>query len=275
MKLGVRRSKLAMAYAQKVIDALPFPEIEIIPIVTEADVKHDQPINEMGGKGVFVSEIEKHLIDKKIDIAVHSFKDLPADMDDRLEISAVLERSDPRDCFIGKLFPGAKVGTGSPRRIAQLEKNFNVEFNVRPIRGNIDTRIKKLENKEYDAIILAVAGLETLGLQNKISKILPLEKMLPCVGQGVIAVQTRKELPYPNIMKSVNHMPTYYSVMAERELLKTIDGDCHTAVGVISSVVGDCIILQATNYENDKHYTTIGKKKDYINIGQEVGNQIK
>jgi hydroxymethylbilane synthase len=229
----------------------------------------------MGGKGVFVSEIEKHLIDKKIDIAVHSFKDLPADMDDRLEISAVLERSDPRDCFIGKLFPGAKVGTGSPRRIAQLEKNFNVEFNVRPIRGNIDTRIKKLENKEYDAIILAVAGLETLGLQNKISKILPLEKMLPCVGQGVIAVQTRKELPYPNIMKSVNHMPTYYSVMAERELLKTIDGDCHTAVGVISSVVGDCIILQATNYENDKHYTTIGKKKDYINIGQEVGNQIK
>ena len=275
MKLGVRRSKLAMAYAHKVIDALPFPEIEIIPIVTEADVKHDQPINEMGGKGVFVSEIEKHLIDKKIDIAVHSFKDLPADMDDRLEISAVLERSDPRDCFIGKLFPGAKVGTGSPRRIAQLEKNFNVEFNIKPIRGNIDTRIKKLENKEYDAIILAVAGLETLDLQNKISKILPLEKMLPCIGQGVIAVQTRKELPYPNIMKSVSHMPTYYSVMAERELLKTIDGDCHTAVGVISSVVGDCIILKATNYENDKHYTTIGKKKDYINIGQEVGNKIK
>ena len=275
MKLGVRRSKLALAYAQQVIDVLPFPEIELVPIVTEGDVKYDKPINEMGGKGVFVSEIERHLIDKKIDIAVHSFKDLPAEMDDRLEISAVLERNDPRDCFIGKLFPNATVGTGSPRRIAQLQKNFNTSFQIKPIRGNIDTRIQKLEHNHYDAIILAVAGLETLNLQHKITKILPFDKMLPCVGQGVIAIQTRKDLPYPNILKSITHLPTYYSVMAERELLKTIEGDCHTAVGVISSIVGDCIILQAVNYENDKQYTTTGKLKDYIHIGQEVGNKIK
>ena len=211
MKLGVRRSKLALAYAQQVIDVLPFPEIELVPIVTEGDVKHDQPINEMGGKGVFVSEIERYLIDKKIDIAVHSFKDLPAEMDDRLEISAVLERNDPRDCFIGKLFPNATVGTGSPRRIAQLQKNFNTSFQIKPIRGNIDTRIQKLEHNHYDAIILAVAGLETLNLQHKITKILPFDKMLPCVGQGVIAIQTRKDLPYPNILKSITHLPTYYS----------------------------------------------------------------
>ena len=122
---------------------------------------------------------------------------------------------------------------------------------------------------------MAVAGLETLNLQHKITKILPFDKMLPCVGQGVIAIQTRKDLPYPNVLKSITHLPTYYSVMAERELLKTIEGDCHTAVGVISSIVGDCIILQAVNYENDKQYTTTGKLKDYIHIGQEVGNKIK
>tara|TARA_B100000683_G_C12462892_1_gene544786 strand:+ start:123 stop:947 length:825 start_codon:yes stop_codon:yes gene_type:complete len=274
MKLGVRSSKLAMAYAQKVIESLPFPEIEVLPIVTEGDAKHNQPIHEMGGKGVFVSEIEKHLIDKKIDIAVHSFKDLPADMDDRLEISAVLPRNDPRDCVVGKLFPNAIVGTGSPRRIAQLQKNFKVDFQIKPIRGNIDTRIQKHKDKQYDALILAVAGLETLGLQDNITTILPLEKMLPCVGQGAIAVQTRKDF-WTKSMNTINHLPTYYSVMAEREVLKTIEGDCHTAVGVISSVVGDCVILQAINYENDKQYSTIGKQKDYIKLGQEVGNKIK
>ncbi len=274
MKLGVRRSKLAMAYAQKVIDALPFPDVEIVPIVTEGDIKTNTSIQEIGGKGVFVSEIEKHLLEKTIDIAVHSFKDLPAEMDDRLEISAVLERNDPRDCFVGTLFPNARVGTGSPRRIAQLKNNFNATFDIKPIRGNIDTRIAKLDLEQYDAIILAVAGLEALGLQDRITKIFPFDKMLPCVGQGAIAIQTRKDMEYPNIIKGISHMPTYYSVMAEREMLKTIGGDCHTAVGVISSLVGDCIILKAINYNNNKQHELVGKKKDYISLGRELGNYI-
>ena len=274
MKLGVRRSKLAMAYAQKVIDALPFPDVEIVPIVTEGDIKSNTSIQEIGGKGVFVTEIEKHLLEKTIDIAVHSFKDLPAEMDDRLEISAVLERSDPRDCFVGTLFPNARVGTGSPRRIAQLKSNFSANFDIQPIRGNIDTRIAKLDLEQYDAIVLAVAGLEALGLQDRITKIFPFDKMLPCVGQGVIAIQTRKDIEYPNIIKSISHMPTYYSVMAEREMLKTIGGDCHTAVGVISSLVGDCIMLKAINYNTDKQHELVGKKKDYISLGRELGNYI-
>ena len=275
MRLGVRKSKLAMAYAQKVIDALPFPEIEIVPIVTEGDVKINTSIQEIGGKGVFVSEIEKHLLENTIDIAVHSFKDLPGEMDDRLEISAVLERSDPRDCYIGKLFPHAKVGTGSPRRIAELAKNFKVDFDIQPIRGNIDTRIAKLDSGNYDAIILAVAGLEALGLENRITKILPLDKMLPCVGQGTIAIQCRKDSNYPAMMKSVNHPPTYYSVMAEREMLITLGGDCHTAVGVISSLVGDCIILKAINYNTNKQHEIIGKRTDYLKLGREIGKYIK
>ena len=275
MKIGVRSSKLAMAYAQKVIDALQVNDTEIVPIVTEGDIKTNTSIQEIGGKGVFVSEIEKHLLEKTIDIAVHSFKDLPAEMDSELDIIAVLERNDPRDCYIGKLHPYARVGTGSPRRIAQLQKNFNVEFDIRPIRGNIDTRLKKLDNNEYDAIILAVAGLEALQLQERIQKVFPLDKMLPCVGQGVIAVQSRKDFNDIDTISKINHLPTYYSVMAEREVLKVIQGDCHTAVGVISSTVGDCIILQAINYENDKQYTTIGKQEDYLKLGQEVGNNIK
>ena len=222
MKIGVRSSKLAMAYAQKVIDALHVNDTEIVPIVTEGDIKTNTSIQEIGGKGVFVSEIEKHLLEKTIDIAVHSFKDLPAEMDSELDIIAVLERNDPRDCYIGKLHPYARVGTGSPRRIAQLQKNFNVEFDIRPIRGNIDTRLKKLDNNEYDAIILAVAGLEALQLQERIQKVFPLDKMLPCVGQGVIAVQSRKDFNDIDTISKINHLPTYHSVMAEREVLKVI-----------------------------------------------------
>ncbi len=276
MKLGVRRSKLAMAYAQKVIDALPFPDVEIVPIVTEGDIKTNTSIQEIGGKGVFVSEIEKHLLEKTIDIAVHSFKDLPAEMDDRLEISAVLERNDPRDCFVGTLFPNARVGTGSPRRIAQLKNNFNATFDIKPIRGNIDTRIAKLDLEQYDAIILAVAGLEALGLQDRITKIFPFDKMLPCVGQGVIAVQARKDMPDKDFfIQKLNHLPTYYSVMSERAMLQEIDGDCHTAVGAVSTLVGDCIILEAINYNNNKQWKAMAKRQEYNWLGKEVGKQIK
>jgi len=278
MKIGVRGSKLALAYADKVVALLPqaWPEIKITEIKTQGDIKADQPIHEMGGKGVFVSAIEKQLIDKKIDLAIHSFKDLPAQMDERLEIVAVLERQDPRDCYIGVLFPNAKVGTGSPRRIAELTENFNVPFNVRPIRGNIDTRLRKLDEGMYDAIILAVAGLEALGLENRITKRFPLDKMLPCVGQGVIAIQMRKDHPdLRSLQKILNHWNTYYSVMSERKMLQVIDGDCHTAVGAISSIVGDCLMLKSINYTNNKQYEATGKLMDYIQIGEEVGNNIK
>ena len=278
MKIGVRGSKLALAYADKVVALLPqaWPEIKITEIKTQGDIKADQPIHEMGGKGVFVSAIEKQLIDKKIDLAIHSFKDLPAQMDERLEIVAVLERQDPRDCYIGVLFPNAKVGTGSPRRIAELTENFNVPFNIRPIRGNIDTRLRKLDEGMYDAIILAVAGLEALGLENRITKRFPLDKMLPCVGQGVIAIQMRKDHPdLRSLQKILNHWNTYYSVMSERKMLQVIDGDCHTAVGAISSIVGDCLMLKSINYTNNKQYEATGKLMDYIQIGEEVGNNIK
>ena len=248
----------------------------IIKIKTEGDVKHNVPIQEMGGKGVFVTEIEKQLLNKNIDLAIHSFKDLPAQMDDDLEIIAVLQRSDPRDCYIGKLYPQAVVGTGSPRRIAQLKANFTADFNIKNIRGNIDTRLAKLDNGEYDAIILAVAGLEALNLQKRITKTLPFDKMLPCVGQGVIAIQARKDLPDKDFfINKLNHWPTFYSVMSERAMLQEIEGDCHTAVGAISTLVGDCINLKAINYNTNKQFEMISKLSEYKQLGKEVGKKIK
>jgi len=277
MKLGVRGSKLALAYADKVVHKLESPTpIEIVPIKTTADIHENKAIQDIGGKGVFVTEIEQKLLDKTIDIAVHSFKDLPAEMDKDLEIIAVLERNDPRDCYVGKLHPHARVGTGSPRRIAQLKENFNVEFDVKPIRGNIDTRLKKLDNDEYDAVIFAVAGLEALQLEKRIQKILPFDKMLPCVGQGVIAIQARKDmLDKEFYIKKLNHLPTYFSVMSERAMLQEIEGDCHTAVGAISTLVGDCLILEAINYNNNKHWKAMSKRNEYSWLGKEVGKKIK
>ena len=277
MKLGVRGSKLALAYADKVVHKLESPTpLEIVPIKTTADIHEDKAIQDIGGKGVFVTEIEQRLLDKSIDIAVHSFKDLPAEMDKDLEIIAVLERNDPRDCYVGKLHPHARVGTGSPRRIAQLKENFNVEFDINPFSGNIETILMILVIVEFVAVIFAVAGLEALQLQKRIQKILPFDKMLPCVGQGVIAIQARKDLLDKDFyINKLNHLPTYYSVMSERAMLQEINGDCHTAVGAVSTLVGDCIILEAINYNNNKHWKAMSKRNEYIWLGREVGKNIK
>ena len=274
MRIGVRGSDLALAYASAatmILEHKSFIDVEIVVIKTDGDIHQDVPIHEIGGKAVFCSAIETALLNGDIDVAVHSLKDMPADVEvSELEISAVLERRDPRDCVIGNMGINAKVGTGSPRRTAQL-KILNPYIQVSPIRGNIDTRIAKLDAGEYDAIILAVSGLETLGLEHRINKIFNIDEMLPAIGQGVIALQTVKDSEASQIIKTKNHLDTYYAAMAERRMLKVIDGDCHTAIGCISSVVGDCIMLQAHNYETGKHGSVIGKKLDYLKLGESLG----
>ncbi len=272
MKIGVRGSKLALQYASRAAALISDPEI--VTIKTEAEINPDTPILEMGGKGVFCKAIEQKLLDNEIDIAVHSLKDLPRDSDDVLEISAVLDRSDPRDCVIGdptKL--GAKIGTGSPRRIAQLKRLYP-DAEIVSIRGNIDTRISKVESGQYDAIVLAVAGLEALGLEHKITKIFNFDEMLPAVGQGVIALQTRKKSSASYLLSSSSEPDTYKGAMAERKMLEVIDGDCHTAVGCISSVVGDCLMIRAYNFETDKYSEVIGKKENYLELGEQLGTKL-
>ena len=277
VRLGVRGSELALSMAEIVTRKLEQLNctVEIVPIKSDGDIHEDKVIADIGGKGVFCKRIEDELHNGAVDIAVHSTKDLPTVMPKELILAAVLKRNDPRDCYLGKFFPGARVGTGSPRRIAQLKNNFKVDFKIEHIRGNIATRIKKLNDGKYDAIILARAGLEILGLEKYITHTFDFDKMLPAVGQGVIAIQTRTMSPYTALVRQINHLDTFYSVLAERTALKFLDGDCHSAVGVLAQVVGDCITLKGINYENMKQSTVTGKILEYKQIGEQVGLAIK
>jgi len=276
IKLGCRGSELSLHMAELVTKKLEQLDctVEIIPIKSEGDIQSEKVISEIGGKGVFCTAIEDELYNGKVDIAVHSCKDLPTVMPKELILAGVLKRNDPRDCYIGKFFPGAKVGTGSPRRLEQLTL-INDHLDVKGIRGNIATRIKKLEEGKYDAIVLARAGLELLGLEKMITHTFDFDHMLPAVGQGVIAIQTRTMSPYTALIRQINHLDTFYCVLAERTALKFLDGDCHSAVGILAQVTGDCITLKAINYNNMKDCTVTGKILDYKQIGEQVGLAIK
>jgi|TARA_R110001592_G_scaffold71623_5_gene218870 hydroxymethylbilane synthase len=228
IRVGVRGSKLALAYADKAIKAIGQGTIEVIQ--TDGDLNPDTPIHEIGGKGVFCNAIEYGLKYGLIDVGVHSLKDMPGDVEHPdLHICAVLERNRPYDVLIGKVFDGFVIGTSSPRRKAQLEQLYSgVNVQIKPIRGNIDTRLAKLDAGEYDAIVLAEAGLDALGIKRDYER---LTSMVPAVGQGIIALQTRKDDVITNeIVSKANHKLTYDQAQLERALLKGIGGDCSTRV---------------------------------------------
>ena len=248
LRVGVRGSKLALAYAERVCSKLSC-DTDIFVVKTTGDLNPDTPIHEIGGKGVFCSKLEEELLSENIDIAVHSLKDIPGDTENpNLEISAVLKRNSPHDALIGKVFDGFVLGTSSPRRKAQLEKLYaNLNVKIKPIRGNIETRLKKLDNGDYDAIVLAEAGLETLGIDRGRIK-LPIHHCTPAIGQGIIALQTRKGSKESNIVKEINHDLTYRQAKLERSLLKGINGDCTTKIAGYAS--GDNPIkLRAVYYD--------------------------
>ena len=224
----MRGSKLALAYADKAIKAIGQGTIEVIQ--TDGDLNPDTPIHEIGGKGVFCNAIEYGLKYGLIDVGVHSLKDMPGDVEHPdLHICAVLERNRPYDVLIGKVFDGFVIGTSSPRRKAQLEQLYaGINVQIKPIRGNIDTRLAKLDAGEYDAIVLAEAGLDALGIKRDYER---LTSMVPAVGQGIIALQTRKDDAVTNeIVSKANHKLTYNQAQLERALLKGIGGDCSTRV---------------------------------------------
>jgi len=227
LKVGVRGSKLALAYAERACKELPC-DTEIVVIKTDGDLNPDVPIHEIGGKGVFCSTIETSLLNGDIDVAVHSLKDMPGEEHQDLVISAMLKRNSPHDVLIGSVGYGCTIGTSSPRRIAQLKELYkNLDIKIKPIRGNIDTRLGKLDNKEYDAIILAEAGLQAINIQRTWLRV----PIIPAVGQGVIALQTRKDdTSIIDIVEKVNHANTFAQAQVERAFLKGIGGDCHTKI---------------------------------------------
>ena len=228
MRVGVRGSDLALAYAKRACNELPC-ETEIVVIKTLGDLNPDVPVHEIGGKGVFCSAIETALMNNEIDVAVHSLKDMPGDIEHPdLIVASYLKRNEPQDVLIGNVFEGCVIGTSSPRRKEQIQElygNLNVE--IKPIRGNIDTRLQKLDDKEYDAIILAKAGLDALGI-SRICK--PLD-IVPAVGQGTIALQCRKDdAETIELVAKTNDDLTMRQSFLERALLKGMMGDCSTSV---------------------------------------------
>ena len=290
--IGSRGSKLALLYAQKAKDViinnlnLSDEDIVIKSITTKGDQFKDTRLSEFGGKGLFSSNIEKELQDKSIDIAVHALKDLPAIETDGLITDAFLERNDPKEILISKdkkklkeLDNKSIVGTSSYRREFQIKK-IRPDINCKLIRGNVDTRIKKLKEGLYDAIILSHAGIKYLKFENEITEIFKIEEIIPSVGQGIIALQCREDDKETiSLLKRINHEETYKRAHAERNILKVLEGDCETAIGAHSIIDGENIIVEAELFSLDGSKRFYEKKIEkidkYIEIGKEIGEILK
>ena len=281
--IGSRGSELALIYAEKArAKILKFcPEVEIKKITTTGDINQKDRLSEIGGKGLFSKQIENELLNEKIDIAVHALKDMPSDETEDLLINCFLERNDPREVLISHnndlikdLKPNSIVGTSSFRREFQLKK-IRSDLNYKLIRGNVDTRIKKLNEKLYDAIILSYAGIQSLKLDKNISQIFSTREIIPSVGQGVVALQCRKnDSEIIKLLDKVNHKLTNICVIAERQFLKVLEGDCETAVGAIANLVGDQINLEAELFSIDGKQRFYHKASKNINYSSELGREV-
>jgi len=281
--IGSRGSKLALIYAERArAKILKFcPEVEIKKITTTGDINQKDRLSEIGGKGLFSKQIENELLNEKIDIAVHALKDMPSDETENLLINCFLERNDPREVLIShnndlikELKPNSIVGTSSFRREFQLKK-IRSDLNYKLIRGNVDTRIKKLNEKLYDAIILSYAGIQSLKLDKNISQIFSTREIIPSVGQGIVALQCRKnDSEIIKLLDKVNHKLTNICVIAERQFLKVLEGDCETAVGAIANLVGDQINLEAELFSIDGKQRFYHKASKNINYSSELGREV-
>ena len=290
--IGSRGSKLAIIYAQIAKDEiiknnnLNAEDILIKEIKTQGDQFQNVRLSEVGGKGLFSSSIEKELKEKKIDIAVHALKDMPAIETEGLKTDFFLERSDPREILITRdkkklkeLKPNAIIGTSSFRREFQI-KNIRTDIKCKLIRGNVDTRIKKLNDGTYDAIILSYAGIKSLNMNKYISEIFSIEDLIPSAGQGVISLQCREnDKETISLLKNINHKETYQRVSAERNVLKVLEGDCETAVGVYALVNKNKITLEAELFSLDGTKRFYEKKSSDVKyakkLGQEIGQILK
>ena len=290
--IGSRGSKLALIYAKSAKDKifqntdLNDEDIIIKEITTKGDQVQDKRLSEVGGKGLFSTNIENELQDKKIDIAVHALKDMPANETNGLRTNTFLERNDPREILITKdkkklkdLKAQAIIGTSSYRREFQIKK-IRSDLNCKLIRGNVDTRIKKLNDGLYDAIILSYAGIKSLSIEDKITEIFSTQEIIPSAGQGIISLQCRNDNEdIISILDSINDQKTYLRAHAERNVLKVLEGDCETAVGAHSIIEGDKIVLEAELFSLDGKQRFYEKKSSKIenakSLGEEVGKILK
>ena len=271
--IGTRGSQLAQIYTEKVINHLKkvsSTHIETKKIVTSGDENQKDRLSNIGGKGLFSKKIEIELINNNIDIAVHALKDMPSIETEGLITNFYLKRNSPNEIFISNnninfqdLKPNSIIGTSSYRREYQL-KSIRSDLNYKLIRGNVDTRIKKLENGDYDAILLSKAGIEALGLTNKITHEFNTEELIPCAGQGIIAIQCREnDQEIINILEKINDDQSRIIANAERKILKILEGDCDTAVGVYAKIDKDLVNIKAELFSVD------GKQRFFVDESED------
>ena len=287
--IGSRGSKLALKYAEiakkaflKELDI----EIEIKKITTEGDLILDRRTSEIGGKGEFIKNIEKELISKNIDVAVHSLKDVPSIKTNGLKMECFLKRNDPQEVLINKenltldkIKKNSVIGTSSLRREFQL-KHLRPDLKFKLIRGNIDTRIKKLDEDQYDSIILAKAGLVSLSIENRISEVFECRKIVPPAGQGTIVLQSREDDDKINsILSKINHFETSIEAKVERKILSVLEGDCNTAAGIYANIKGKNVNIMAELFSDngDKKFTYKDECKieEALKIAEKAGNDLK
>jgi len=288
-KIGTRGSKLALMQTSFVADKLrkimPETNIEICVIKTSGDIMQDVSLLTIGGQGVFVKELEDALLSKKIDLAVHSMKDVPGETPDELMFAAILPREDMRDVLVSRdnikmesMPKGAKIGTGSQRRGAQI-KAILPDINIVPLRGNIDTRLKKIETENLTGVILAAAGMKRMGLAERITQFLPVETMLPAVGQGALGLQIRKmDIDLIKICASLNDTTTATEVTAERSFLRSLGGGCRLPIAALGKLEGQRLSLEGMIAAPDGS-TMIrekvnGSREDAEELGETLANII-
>lgn len=290
IKIGTRGSKLALVQANWVKEELQkhYPEynFEICIIKTQGDIKKDTPLEIIGGKGVFVKDIQKALLDHTIDLAVHSMKDVPARLPEGLVMGAIPIRENPQDILISvsglsleDLPQGARVGTSSLRRTL-LVKELRPDLELLPIRGNVETRIQKMRDGQYDAIILAAAGIHRIGgeLVSQITQYLPTGKFIPAVGQAALGIEVRAASKAELMVKAIHDEKSGYAVGAERAFLRKLNGNCKIPIAAHAQIEGDQLIINGVIAKDKNSKLNYGNKKgpvtDFEKIGASLAEEI-
>lgn len=284
--VGTRGSKLALTQTKWVIQELKkhYPEykFEITIIKTQGDIKKDVPLEVIGGKGVFVKDIQLALLEGKIDLAVHSMKDVPARLPEGLTMGAVPIRENPQDILISasglpleELPKGSKVGTSSLRRVMQV-KEMRPDLETLPIRGNVETRIKKMRDGQYDAIILAAAGIHRIGedLKNQITQYLPKEKFIPAIGQAALGIEVCVGSEAEALVKSIHHEESGYAVEAERAFLRKLNGNCKIPIAAHGEIKDERITLRGAIAKDKDEKLYYGSKEGLLSEAEQIGGSL-
>jgi hydroxymethylbilane synthase len=286
IRIGTRGSKLALQQSawvrKRIAERHPGLAIELVRIKTAGDKITDVPLSQVGGKGLFVKEIEEALLRRDIDLAVHSMKDVPTELPAGLHLGAIIEREDPRDVLISRegqgleqLPFGARIGTSSLRRKAQLLA-INPRWEVIPLRGNLDTRIRRLETAGLDAVIVAAAGVRRMGLEQRITETLPFTTMLPAVGQGALGIECRKEGAVNELIAFLRHPESTIAVQGERAFLRRLEGGCQVPIAAYGEVKRGRLYLQGlvAHLDGSQLFRAEAQGDDPETVGEQLAEEL-